>query len=164
MRVVYTKYDGSLHWNKVVRLLGQDDHGTWVGAPTGVVMRRGNERRFVRGHAHVGLLQPDAWWTAWFNGKPERLEIYVDVSTPPVWNGASEVSMVDLDLDVCRVRATGEVRILDEEEFAEHRVRYDYPADVVAAATAAAHWLRDALTDRRPPFDSEYQAWLSLVD
>ena len=33
VRVVYTKYDGSLHWHMSMRYLGEDEHGIWLGAP-----------------------------------------------------------------------------------------------------------------------------------
>jgi hypothetical protein len=42
--------------------------------------------------------------------------------------------MVDLDLDVCRLRADGSVHLLDEDEFVEHRARYGFPAHVVDEA------------------------------
>ena len=71
--------------------------------------------------------------------------------------------MVDLDLDVRR-RRTGEVQVLDEDEFALHRVRYAYPPEVVAHAEAAAKWLAGALAERVAPFDSEYHPWLALAE
>ncbi len=44
---------------------------------------------------------------------------------------------VDLDLDVVRGN-TGRVWVDDEDEFAEHRVAFDYPEDVVTSAVASA--------------------------
>ncbi len=66
VRVVYTKYDCSLHWNYTMRYLGEDEHGIWLGAPPGLVARRGHELQVVIREAHL-LLFPrgalDAWWT-----------------------------------------------------------------------------------------------------
>jgi hypothetical protein len=39
IRVVYTKFDGSLHWHQVMHYLGEDEHGIWLGA-----RRRGRGR------------------------------------------------------------------------------------------------------------------------
>lgn len=71
--------------------------------------------------------------------------------------------MIDLDLDVCRIRATGAVFVDDEDEFARHRVQYRYPQEVVAQATAAAAWLTAALHDGTEPFSSQYRTWLDMV-
>ena len=48
---------------------------------------------------------------------------------PARWAGDDEVHLVDLDLDVVRRRMTGDVELRDEDEFAEHRVRFGYPDD-----------------------------------
>lgn len=162
VRVVYRKYDGALHWHQRVRPLGEDAHGVWLGAPAGTEARRGHEPPTVAEHAHVLLFPRDAWWTAAFNAQPHRTEIYCDITTPPRWPSPDQVTMVDLDLDVLR-RRTGEVLVDDEDEFAEHRVRYAYPQHVVERATAATRWLVQALSDDTEPFASAYREWLSLV-
>ena len=128
VRVVYRKYDGSLHWHQTMNRLGEDTHGVWLGAPAGVIARKGEHGPpVVSEHAHVMLFAPDAWWTASFNAAPHVTEIYVDVTTPPVWTDPGEVTMVDLDLDVLRRRADHSVVIVDQDEFAEHQIRYAYP-------------------------------------
>ena len=99
VRVVYTKYDGSLHWHYTMRYLGEDEHGTWLGAPPGLVARRGHQHQVVIREAHV-LLFPrgarEAWWTAIFNAAPARTEIYCDIATPARWPDPGQVTMVDV--------------------------------------------------------------------
>jgi protein associated with RNAse G/E len=160
--VIYRKYDGTLHWDCVLRRLGEDEHGVWLGAPGGTVARRGRQTGQVVSHAHVVLLPRSAWWTATFNAAPKPTEIYCDVSTPPVWSSASEVNVVDLDLDVRR-RRSGEVDILDEDEFVEHQVTYRYPGDVVSHARSAAEYLSDAVRNAAEPFGSAYRRWLERL-
>ena len=162
VRVIYRKYDGTLHWNQPAWRLGEDEYGVWVGAPAGTPVRLGDQHRQPATAAHAVLLPRESWWTALFNARPHRTEIYCDITTVPVWSG-DEVAMVDLDLDVRRRRG-GEVQLLDEDEFALHRVRYDYPPDVVAQAEAAAKWLVGALGGGAEPFGAEYQRWLTLAD
>jgi protein associated with RNAse G/E len=159
VRVVYTKYDGSLHWNQTMRYLGRDRHGAWLGAPAGMVARRGLDHAVVMEQAQV-LLIPVA---ANFNAAPLSTEIYCDICTPPRWPGLAEVTMADLDLDVVRRRADQQVALLDEDEFAEHQVRYGYPAGVVEQARQAADWLGRALADGTQPFAGAYRDWLSQV-
>ncbi|MEE4594606.1 DUF402 domain-containing protein [Streptomyces sp. DSM 41524] len=162
--VNYTKYDGSLHWNLRMRRLGEDEHGVWLGLPGGGVMRKGYGPMVPIACAHVILLPRDAWWTAAFNAPPRETEIYCDIATPPEWLSSHEVSMVDLDLDVIRKRTDGSTLMDDEDEFAEHQVRYGYPADVIAEAEAAGRWLMDAVDGRAEPFGAASRAWLAMVD
>ncbi len=163
VRLVYTKYDGSLHWHQVAHYLGEDEHGIWLGAPGGSTVQRGSETPIVLPEAFVELVPDGAWWTATFNDSPARTEIYCDIGTPARWPHSDEVTMVDLDLDVARMRADQQVLLLDEDEFAEHQVRYQYPADVIAEAEAAAAWLMDAVTARKEPFGEAYRNWLDRV-
>ncbi|MER5479571.1 DUF402 domain-containing protein [Streptomyces sp. NPDC002734] len=158
------KFDGRLHWHHPMVRLGEDEHGVWLGAPVGTVYSKGGVGPvYATEEPRVMLFPRGAWWTALFQAAPAHLDVYCDVTTPSVWPSTSEVTMVDLDLDVCRVRATGAVFVDDEEEFARHRVRYGYPLDVVAQATAAAEWLGAALRDGTGPFGGGYRAWLDML-
>ena len=163
VRVVYTKYDGSLHWHHMARFLGEDEHGVWIGAPAGSTTRRGHEPPIVVEQAMVGLFPDGRWWTAFFNAEPARTEIYCDITTPPRWPAEDQVTMVDLDLDVVRLRAGRQVLLLDEDEFAEHRVRYRYPDEIISAAEQAAAWLQQEIKDGAEPFATAYRGWLDQV-
>lgn len=169
VRVVYTKYDGSLHWNFTMRYLGEDEHGIWLGAGPGLVGRRGHDHEVVFKEAQV-LLFPrpdggarDAWWTAAFNAAPARTEIYCDIATPARWPDPGQVTMVDLDLDVVRRRADQRVEIVDGDEFDEHQRQYGYPAQVIREAEQAAAWLRHALSAGAEPFAGDYRGWPAQV-
>ncbi|MFC7219352.1 DUF402 domain-containing protein [Streptomyces polyrhachis] len=165
VRVVYRKYDGTLHWNLTMRRLGEDAHGVWLGAPPYTPIAKGHESAEPAAWAYVSLVprEPDTWWTATFNAQPKSTEIYVDVTTPARWTSAAEVGCVDLDLDVVRRRGADGALLLDEDEFAEHRVRYGYPPEVVQRARAAADWLLAAVAERREPFGEAYRGWLARV-
>ena len=71
--------------------------------------------------------------------------------------------MADLDLDVLRLRQDGEVLLVDEDEFADHQVRYGYPAEVIRRAEQAAAWLLEAIRARAEPFGTGYQRWLDMI-
>jgi protein associated with RNAse G/E len=161
-RVVFRKYDGSLHWHATLERLGEDEHGVWLGSWPDTAWRRGDRPPITMGHPQVSVYPHDQWWVAAFNGPPSSLTMYVDISTVPTWSSHDEVTMVDLDLDVIRRRATGEIVIVDEDEFAEHQLRYGYPPDVITAAEASAQWLAAAVGDREP-FVSAYQPWLERL-
>ncbi|QNN52423.1 DUF402 domain-containing protein [Nocardioides mesophilus] len=166
-RVSFTKWGGRPHWEYDAIRLGEDEHGTWLGAPAGTrVSRPGAEYHTPLGF--TALVPRDGAFVATFyaHGATDLpagwVEVYVDITTIPVWADAT-VTMVDLDLDVVRGR-TGRVWIDDEDEFADHRVRFGYPADVVRLATASCERVHAAVTSRRPPYDGQVsRSWLSRL-
>jgi protein associated with RNAse G/E len=161
VRVVFRKFDGSLHWHARLQRLGEDEHGVWLGAPDQTAWQRGSEPR-VALHAHVLLIPPAGWWVASFNAAPAPVEVYVDVTTVPTWPGTNEVTMVDLDLDVVRRFGSGAVELLDEDEFEAHRRRYAYPDEVVHRSRETATWLLDAVVAGEP-FATAFRGWLAMV-
>ncbi|SEO10041.1 DUF402 domain-containing protein [Actinacidiphila rubida] len=163
VRVDYHKYDGSLHWNLRMRRLGEDEHGVWLGLPANGITRKGHNPAVLVPEAHVILFPRGDWWTATFNDAPRKTEIYCDITTPPEWPSQDTVTMVDLDLDVLRKRGADAPLLVDEDEFAEHQVRYGYPPDVVTAAQDAAERLMVAVRDGTGPFDGSHERWLHLV-
>jgi GNAT superfamily N-acetyltransferase len=164
VRVVARKFDGRLHWHAVMRRLGEDRHGVWLGATRHTPWRRGTEPAVFIPATHVVLIPYEGEWVAAFNAAPHRTELYIDVSDRPVWHGTAEVVSVDLDLDVVRRRADGEVLLLDEDEFAEHTVAYGYPDEVVAGALRTAEELLAAVRAGHEPFGQAAQAWLAKMD
>jgi protein associated with RNAse G/E len=162
VQVVFLKFDGRPHRSYAARFLGEDESGTWLGVPAGTPARVDGTRETLREEPYVLLVPGHAWWTAMFNAPPRRTEIYCDVTTPARWSGRHEVTVVDLDLDVRR-RRWGDIERLDEDEFAEHRVAFGYPDDVVTEATAASFWLAKALGDGTEPFANDFRPWLAMV-
>jgi protein associated with RNAse G/E len=163
VRVQYRKYDGRQHRDYPALRLAVDDHGTWLGVNAGTQSVY-HGRPSVEEIPFVVLVPREAWWTAMFNPAPRSSEVYCDITSPARWEGDDEVHLVDLDLDVVRRRATGLVELLDEDEFAEHRMAFGYPDEVVTQAHAAAGWLHEALGNGTEPFSSAYQPWLARVD
>jgi uncharacterized protein len=161
VRVRHRKYDGALHWHFTAFRLGADRFGTWLGCPPGTELSRGHELTLTWAEAQVLLVPKDEWWTANFNDEPHPTEIYCDITTVPTWQG-DELTAIDLDLDVRRLR-DGTVAILDEDEFADHQVRYGYPAEVIASARAAADHVHAMIRANAEPFATVYRTWLAKV-
>lgn len=147
--------------NRYGLLLGTDIHGAWIGITQGTLLAS-PVRAFYAAADHVTLVPHDAWWLATFYGDdPKRpFDTYVDVATPAVWHGDDLVRAVDLDLDVIR-GTTGRVWVDDEDEFAEHQVSLDYPAEVVAAAQRDCGAVFDAVRRDAGPYGEVAQTWLA---
>jgi protein associated with RNAse G/E len=161
VRVVYTKYDGSAHRDYPARRFDEDDLGVWVGVSHGTPSVY-HGRPSVEQIPFVLLIPHHAWWTGMFNPPPRTSEVYCDITTPARWEGDT-VHIIDLDLDVVRRRESGLVELRDEDEFAEHRVQFGYPDDLVGEARSAASLLLAALGDGSEPFASQYHKYLQQV-
>lgn len=159
MRCVMSKWGGLPHWEFPARYLGADEHGDWVHIPTGTHFSRPGAD-YVAPVDQVTLLPADgAGWVATFHAAGGKVRVYVDVTTPPAWDGRS-VGCVDLDLDVVELPG-GDVYVDDEEEFAEHTVELGYPSEVVTTAEGTCREVLDAVVARRVPFDlATPAAWL----
>jgi hypothetical protein len=150
--VISTKYDGSPHWEYETRLVlergslivTQDFAGqvyqTWKGP-----------------HAEPFNVRNHFWTDRWYNvmrcDRPRGggLEYwYCNVTTPAQFDGET-VRYADLDLDV-QVFPTGEVRLLDEDEFLENSRRMGYAPDVIEQARTAAGELCRLAANREFPF------------
>ena len=158
MRVRYTKWGDRPHWAFDVQPLGDDHHGHWFGMPPGTPQQRADEPPVILAHDCVMLVPRVGDYTAFWNAD-DPVELYVDVTTAPVLS-TDLVTAVDLDLDVIRLR-DGTVKLIDEDEFELHQVRYAYPAPVIDAAQTTARWLVSAITARTEPFDTAGPAWLT---
>jgi protein associated with RNAse G/E len=114
----------------------------------------------------VGLVPPpgpdaDRGWLATFHAAGGAVRVYVDMTTPPVWDGAV-LRAVDLDLDVVQ-GTSGRVWVDDEDEFAEHRAAFGYPADVSRLAMDSCDRVRAAVEAGRAPYDGAAAAWFTRL-
>jgi uncharacterized protein len=165
VRCEMTKWPDRPHWTFGGSYLGADEHGDWIGFPKG--------SRFTRPGAdvtmpndQVGLVPAESvgerGWLATFHAPGSDFRLYVDMATPPVWDG-DVVRSVDLDLDVIQ-GLTGRVWVDDEDEFADHRVRWSYPDEVVEGALRSCRAVEGAVRRREPPFDGEtHLPWLARL-
>lgn len=170
IRILSTKYDGSLHNDFAGRLIEDRDTVEGADAPLRVFVPAGTSIQSYRGELTVrvpftALFWPavDRWWNIYHNHwtlqrSDQRWtpEAYANVSTPATFDEKT-LSWVDLDLDVT-VR-DGVVDLLDEDEFEEHRVRMAYPEALATRALEAASTLLQLASRRAPPFDREAHIW-----
>ncbi len=146
-----TKYDGSPHWIQPFTVLSDDGNLliTRYRAKTPIFTSRGE---FRSPYDSTVYFWRDRWYNVFRLARPgcELSLWYCNVTTPPVVR-AGTIEYVDLDLDVA-VRPDGCIRILDEDEFEEHRRRYGYPPEVVERARRAAEEVAELARQRAFPF------------
>jgi protein associated with RNAse G/E len=142
--IVRRKWPDSPHYEMTGDVLGEDEHGDL----------------YV-----VWCLPRDDWFLLHFwHGHPE-VEIYVDICTPGQWTD-DRVTVIDLDFDVIAWNAAmgGHVELVDEDEFEEHRLSLEYPAELQDNARRAAADVFARAQSRRAPFTLETaQPWLAQL-
>ena len=164
MRVTFSKWGDRPHWEYDAIRLGDDAHGTWLGLPSGTQMSRPGATFRTDQHS-VLLVPPASPFVATFydEGGTSVCDTYVDITTPPTWDGCT-LRMVDLDLDVVK-GWTGRVWVDDEDEFADHRIRFGYPAEIVSMAVSSCEEVRRSIEAGAAPYDAKAsRRWLSQLE
>lgn len=156
----YRKWPHARHYRFLTERLGEDAHGVWLGMRLGTAFDGPRQGTFATDN--VLLVPGDGWWTAKFRPPAyEALPLYVDICAPPRWEGGRLVA-IDLDLDVIRLH-DGQVVIDDQDEFERNRVELAYPDWLADGAVRAAEEIAAAVRNRREPFGTACQSWLSLL-
>ncbi|MFE5308569.1 DUF402 domain-containing protein [Isoptericola sp. NPDC056605] len=141
-----------------VERLGQDEHGTWLGARSGNPVRQPDGRREEpQEHDAVWLIAEGAWWLPafWFT---DTTDLTIDVCTPPRLDGGVW-SYVDLELDLFR-SADGRAGIVDQDEFDELALSGHLTDSQVMTASEVAQALLPLVQSEAEPFGGAARAWL----
>jgi len=166
VRVEMSKWGSRPHWHWTGFYLGTDEHGDWLGYPVGTRYARPG-KGFIADFAGVGLVPGHhAAHLTVFNS-PSRAganihhaSIYIDIATPPVWDGAV-LRAIDLDLDV--VQRQGRVAIIDQDEFVAHQLEYGYPPELIALAEASARDVHAAVVSGQAPYEGTAERWFEVL-
>jgi len=160
--IEYTKWPDQLHYAYRMRVLGEDDFGVWGRCDAGEQVHKAGKPEFIRASALLCLIPRTGCWSAtWYPPSEERLEVYIDINTSPVWT-SDAVSMIDVDFDVLRHRDRT-VELLDEDEFEAHRVTYGYPDDLIEYARTAALDTLAKASNPSEPFAHAWQPWYAEI-
>ena len=166
VRMEMTKWVDRPHWSFDALWLGSDEHGDWIGIPAGTSMDRPGAH-YEPPVPQVGLTprtdldEAERWWAAVFHAPGGQVRTYVDITTPPAWDGPT-LRMVDLDLDIV-CGPTGRVWVDDEDEFADHRVRFAYPDDITTGAMRSCDLVHAAVAAGHAPYDGSHEPWLTVL-
>lgn len=107
----------------------------------------------------------------WFNVigmlKKDGIYYYCNLSSPYIYDGEA-VKYIDYDLDV-RVSNDGKFKILDQEEYQRHQVKYQYPEVIKEIVENELKSLLKRIKDEKEPFKHEhimnyYEAYKKLTN
>lgn len=162
----WRKWDGSAHWRSDCVYLGSDRWGDWLGQPQGwTSVRPGYE--FVAETPNVTLIPADRadYALTLHRDHPRGLQVYIDLAWDIEWQSDRQVTGIDMDLDVVRRHGERGTYVDDRDEWAEHSIRYGYPADVMAHLEALTLDLEQQVRAQVEPFDdATTDRWLDRLD
>ncbi len=161
----WRKWDGSPHWVHDCIYLGSDAWGDWVGQPAGWRSARPG-RDILTACPHVSLVPVEGDFALTvLRDHPRRMRVYIDLAWEVRWSEDPEVALgIDMDLDVVRWTDARGTVLVDQDEWAEHSVRFGYPAEVMAHLERRAEELEHRVRAQEAPFDdTTADAWLDRL-
>lgn len=120
----------------------------------------GKEDTTVSSHNHnLTFLWPDRYYNAILFWKPDWTFdcYYVNLALPHQWDGEL-CTYIDLELDVA-LFPDGTIKILDEDEYEESKILYNYPRELIAKIDQSAREVVQLMERRAFPFDSSLINW-----
>jgi protein associated with RNAse G/E len=154
-----TKYDGGLHYRFDTTVVHESPTllATFRGVGVPVESYRGDRLSKLN---LLTLHWTDRHWNLcvqWYPDWTPR-EHYVNIGTPADWSDGT-LRWTDLDLDLIWPATQPMPRLDDEDEFALHRVKYAYPAELCETCVRTASEVETWMRSRLAPFDDRLYAW-----
>lgn len=163
---VWRKWDQSAHWRFSTELLGEDSHGHWFGQRKGTRCSRPGAD--IAAPSNNVLLVPKSgrWIATFYEQDPQDgILVYVDIAARVEWVPVtSEVSGIDMDLDVIKADDARGAWIDDEDEFAARSQALSYPVTEIAETRRVATSILEQVLGGTEPFDGTHEPWLGLMD
>ena len=158
VRIEKTKYDGTVRRFCDGQLLDHSGPLLRVKVPAATPVYVTREARWVpSGDTALHCYFEDRWYNVWHLCEhvvaPNLW--YANVAMPAGFDGAT-IRWVDLDIDI-RCYLDGSLEVLDEDEFAQHRVELGYSDEIVEHALAARDEMLRLARAGAFPFDHETQ-------
>lgn len=160
----WRKWDGTPHWEHDCVYLGSDEWGDWIGQHRGARTERPGHVDTDYGPVVV-LIAPTGDHAATFYTPQSHDDfgVYVDIAWDLHWDD-TDVTGIDMDLDVIRLRDGSRTWIDDEDEWREHRVRMGYPPHIVTQLETTAQRIRAAVAEASAPYDTHTASrWMDAL-
>lgn len=154
-----TKYDGSLHY-RYPTVLVQEAPGLLM-----LYGALGTPLESYRGDQVAPWHSLELYWSDRFYNLSVTWRAhwqphshYINIATPATWHDGT-LRYVDIDLDVIWRASTSEVVLDDQDEFAQHQLRFGYPSDLIDQAWRSSEEVRAMIAQRIYPFDGSLHSW-----
>ena len=152
MHVHCYKHNRSLHrvWDKI-NFYDEID-GNVILANTRAMVTESDGRRWFAKEPAITIFMKDRWFNVICMLRNNGVHFYCNISSPFLKDG-NVLTYIDYDLDVIRT-STGDIKVLDENEYALHKMVMNYPSDLQEVLIKELNVVKDLAKRGAFPFDS----------
>lgn len=147
------KYPNILHYEWQGELLEQlEDYVVVLSKPGRKLIHHTKNKIFTVQHTSLEFFYLKEWYTVSIEIEKGKItSYYCNVAMPSVLYD-DELRFVDLDLDLVKPR-NQDWQVVDEDEFKQNSLAYNYPEDLKENAVAALERLKAKALNASYPFD-----------
>lgn len=147
------KHDGVFHrfWDRGLVVLDNDDFVVIASKHSKVVETNG--RRWFTKEPAVTVFSKKRWYNVICMLKEGGVAYYCNIASPCLIE-KNTIKYIDYDLDI-KLNEKGNLKILDEKEYQNHRQAYDYSQDLDFILKAELEDVENDIKQHNFPFDDK---------
>lgn len=147
------KHDGTIHrcWDRGYVL--ENSHDYIIVASKRAKVVENNGRRWFTKEPAITIFSKREWWNAICMIKKDGICYYCNIASPSLIDH-NLIKYIDYDLDA-KLFPDGEVKVLDEKEYAHHKEMYGYDTDLDEILKYATNIIVERMKNREFPFIDE---------
>lgn len=148
------KHDGNLHrtWRDTM-VLKTSEHSV-IGVNDHTLVTESDGRRWVTREPAIVFFHTKYWFNIIAMIREKGVSYYCNLASPFELDGEA-LKYIDYDLDI-KVFPDGEKRLLDVDEYEEHRKQMNYPPEIDYILKENVKILVEWINEGKGPFSPEY--------
>ncbi|HEO7189834.1 TPA: DUF402 domain-containing protein, partial [Streptococcus agalactiae] len=148
------KHDGSLHrtWRDTMVL--KTTENALIGVNDHTLVTENDGRRWVTREPAIVYFHKKYWFNIIAMIRETGVSYYCNLASPYILDPEA-LKYIDYDLDV-KVFADGEKRLLDVDEYEQHKAQMNYPTDIDYILKENVKILVEWINENKGPFSSSY--------
>lgn len=146
------KHDGSLHrtWRDTMVL--KTTENALIGVNDHTLVTENDGRRWVTREPAIVYFHKKYWFNIIAMIRETGVSYYCNLASPYILDPEA-LKYIDYDLDV-KVFADGEKRLLDVDEYEQHKAQMNYPTDIDYILKENVKILVEWINENKGPFSS----------
>lgn len=161
------KHDGTVHrtWDRGLVLENNENYIVIASKRAKVI--ESNGRRWFTKEPAVTIFSKKEWWNAICMLKTDGICYYCNIASPSLIDN-EYIKYIDYDLDA-KLFPNGDIRVLDQKEYAHHRETYKYGDDLDTILKYETKIIVERMNQRVFPFEDEiikkyYDKFLEIIE